>query len=110
VDDEESMLASTRMFLTLHGHDVVATARDGIHALEVAREHQPDVLVLDQQMPNLDGTGAIPGIRSACPQARIIIYSALDDLERFATYADAVLSKQSPPRELSELITRLARA
>jgi len=37
------------------GHSVVGTARDGLHALELARLLKPDVVILDIQMPRLDG-------------------------------------------------------
>lgn len=58
------------------GFQVVGEAANGLEAIEVAREHQPDVVVLDIMMPEMDGIEAIPGILDASPDSRIVMYSA----------------------------------
>jgi two-component system NarL family response regulator len=58
--------------------DVVGTAVDG---LEAARQHaalQPDVTLMDLQMPKLGGVGAITQIRAASPEARVIVLTTFD--------------------------------
>ena len=59
----------------------VAEAVDGMHCVERARALQPDLIVLDLDMPHLDGMSALPMLRAACPQATIIIVSATTDNE-----------------------------
>jgi len=52
---------------------LVAEATTGKEAIEKFRLHQPDVTLMDLQMPNLNGIQAISQIRTECPNARIII-------------------------------------
>lgn len=51
---------------------VVAQARGGREAVELAASHRPDVVVLDVSMPDLDGAEAAERIRAACPEVRIL--------------------------------------
>lgn len=53
--------------------EVVGEAGDGRQAIEVVRSLRPDVLVLDLAMPELDGIEALPHIREASPDTRVII-------------------------------------
>jgi DNA-binding NarL/FixJ family response regulator len=52
---------------------MVAEAASGREAIEGFREHRPDILLMDLQMPDLDGVEAIAAIRNEFPQARIIV-------------------------------------
>jgi len=52
---------------------LVAEATNGKEAIEKFRLHQPDVTLMDLQMPNLNGIQAINQIRTECPNARIIV-------------------------------------
>ncbi len=54
---------------------VIAEAFDGAGAIEQFRKHQPDVTLMDLQMPNVNGTDAISRIRDEFPNAKIIVLS-----------------------------------
>jgi len=58
---------------------VVAEAGDGREAVEVIERHQPDVVVLDLSMPEMDGLEAIPLIHQVAPDARIVVFSGFEE-------------------------------
>ena len=55
VDDHPSFRASARMLLEAEGFDVIGEAEDGESALEAVRTLHPDVVLLDVQLPGIDG-------------------------------------------------------
>jgi len=58
VDDEPLMVELLSRTLKDLGHETVATARDGEEAVELARKHHPDLIVMDYAMPRMDGMEA----------------------------------------------------
>ena len=84
--------------------EVVAQARDGEHAVECYRKHLPDVIVMDLQMPQLNGLGATRQILNEFPQARILLFTTYDGDEDIfrAMHAGArgYILKDSPQEEL----------
>lgn len=59
------------------GHEVVATAANGRIALEAMGRHDPDVILLDIDMPELDGTQALPLMLARVPGLQIVMMSTL---------------------------------
>lgn len=59
------------------GIEIVAKATDGIQAVKLAEQHRPDVVILDVEMPRLDGLTALPQILKAAPKAKVIMASTL---------------------------------
>lgn len=59
------------------GIEIIGVAFDGRDGVRLTSERQPDIIVLDVEMPNLDGLSAIPQLLSACPRARILMASTL---------------------------------
>src|SRR5437899_8596302 len=53
--------------------DVLADTGDGQQAVDLWKQHRPDVTLMDLQMPGLDGVNAIYAIRAADPKARIVV-------------------------------------
>jgi DNA-binding NarL/FixJ family response regulator len=56
---------------------LVGEAEDGRAAIDVVAESRPDLVVLDLMMPRMSGLEALPHIRSTCPDARVVVLSAL---------------------------------
>ena len=56
--------------------EVVAVAKDGQEAVSLAKEHLPDVVILDVAMPKLNGVEATKQIKAACPNTAIVVLSA----------------------------------
>lgn len=88
--------------------EVVGEAGNGRAAIEAYRKHQPDVLITDYQLPELNGAEVTHAIRKEFPEARVIIlsiYKGEEDVHR-AVCAGAMgyLPKSSEPEELLEAI------
>jgi len=87
---------------------VVAEASDGKQAHELYRKHKPDVVVMDYQLPQLNGAEATAAIIKDFPDARVIVLSvfkAEEDVHRAVQAgAAAYLPKSSEPEELIEAI------
>lgn len=80
VDDEPSFRVLTRMLLEDHPRYVVAgEAADGEEAIEHARRLHPDAILLDLNMPGLNGLQALPRLRAASPSSRVIVVSVARD-------------------------------
>lgn len=74
VDDHPLMREGIAAVLGLGGrHELVAEAADGREAVEQYVRHQPDVTLMDLQMPVMGGLDAIVAIRALAPQARIVV-------------------------------------
>jgi len=66
-EDETIIRLDLRDLLERAGHEVVAEARDGVEAVELAREHEPELAVMDVKMPRLDGIEAAKRIIAERP-------------------------------------------
>ena len=88
--------------------DVVAEVDNGQQAIEQFRHHQPDIAILDLQMPEVTGVEAITTIRSEFPHACIImltIYDTDEDIyQGLRAGAKAYLLKDTPCAEILEVI------
>jgi two-component system chemotaxis response regulator CheY len=72
-DDNVHYRMLARRVLEKGGHTVIGEAGDGEEALATAPATEPDVLLLDLNMPRMNGFAALPLLRQALPQTQIII-------------------------------------
>lgn len=113
VDDEE-LLRSGIAALVAAAPDlrVIGQAANGLEAVEQATALHPDVVLLDMQMPVMDGLDAIDGIRAACPDTTIVVLTSFltDDyiLPALRAGASGYLLKDSTPHELHDGIRAAA--
>lgn len=75
VDDDPDMRMLVAMLLEGKGFTVVGQSSDGADAVRVSFEEQPDLVILDYMMPNVDGREAAKFIRATCPSAYILAFS-----------------------------------
>ncbi|MEV0947809.1 response regulator transcription factor [Rhodococcus sp. NPDC049939] len=107
VDDDEDVRTSLERGLRLSGFTVL-TAVDGADALRVISEQRPNAMVLDMNMPIIDGTGVVTALRAMNNDIPICVLSARDTVDDrisgLESGADDYLVK---PFVLAELIARI---
>jgi response regulator NasT len=79
-DDESIIRMGLQVMLHDLGYEVAGTARDGVEALDMAREKRPDLAILDIKMPRMDGLEAAEAISREWP-IPIVILTAFSDRE-----------------------------
>ncbi|MFF3084833.1 response regulator [Streptomyces nojiriensis] len=104
-DDEPLIRAGIRMILTSAPDiEVVAEAANGREAVDLARSHAPDVMLLDIQMPVMDGLTALGELRRAVPEVRALILTTFGEKENvlraLGEGGAGFLLKDSAPGEL----------
>src|ERR671933_124448 len=87
-EDETIIRLDLRGLLERAGHEVVAEARDGQEALELARTTEPDLVIMDVKMPRLDGIEAARRMLADRPLP-IVLLTAFDQPELVARAGDA---------------------
>ncbi|MER5306913.1 response regulator transcription factor [Streptomyces sp. NPDC002773] len=112
-DDEPLIRAGIRMILTSDPEiEVVGEAADGREAVEAARSHAADVVLLDIQMPVLDGLSALPELRRAAPKARVIVLTTFGERENVLRALEhggaGFLLKDTAPAELIRAVRAAA--
>ena len=111
VDDSAAMRdALSRLLNSAKGFEVVGFAGDGLEAVERAGELLPDVVLMDAQMPNMDGVEATRHIKLNLPSVRVLSLSVFTDcLEAsIAAGAEGYLMKDCEPEELFSELRRIA--
>jgi DNA-binding NarL/FixJ family response regulator len=109
-DDDPATLALMEMSLK-PGFEIVAAVSDAASAIELARRHQPDVALIDVNMPEGGARHAVPGIVEVSPHTAIVLLSAdeSDSLVRELVIAGAIAYCRKGTKS-SELAAALHRA
>jgi DNA-binding NarL/FixJ family response regulator len=111
-DDHELVRTGLRRVIEADGDlVVVAEARDGLEAVALARQHQPDVAVIDLWMPGFSGEEATRRIVRSHPEIKVLILSAHEEWERVRSALQAgalgYVVKSAASAELIEAIHAL---
>ncbi len=112
VDDQIMVRRGLRMSLALEPDlRIVGEAGNGREALDLIRVTNPDVIVMDIEMPELDGISALKTLRKTLPDCPVIMLSLHDDAQNRAlalsSGANAFVSKQAGANLLVETIRKI---
>jgi CheY-like chemotaxis protein len=113
VDDSPAVCSAVAAYMSsVADWDAVLIAPSAGSGLELATEHHPVAIVLDNQMPGGDGIEVLHELRAACPDARIVMHTSEESWvlrERARDLgADAFVAKGSPLDELASTLTIVA--
>ena len=107
VDDEQAVRESLRRSLRFNGYEVL-TANDGLEAVETVRAENPELLILDVMMPNMDGLEVCRTLRSEGWDRPILVLTARDGVSDRVAGLDAGADDYLPkPFALEELLARV---
>lgn len=109
VDDHAIVRQGLSAMLTpRHGIEVVGEAKNGREAIQMVQELAPDVIIMDLNMPEIDGIEATIAIRTQNPDARILVLTSFDDQDRIvaimAAGASGYILKDSGIHELIQAV------
>jgi DNA-binding NarL/FixJ family response regulator len=103
-DHEVVRLGIGRLLENQPGIEVVAFANDGAEAVALCAEHAPDVILMDLEMPGVDGIEATRAITRGDDSARVVVLTSFADREHIAEAIDSgavgYLLKDADPEEL----------
>jgi two-component system, chemotaxis family, chemotaxis protein CheY len=113
VDDSNIMRRRIERSQQFEALEVVGSAGNGVDALEIFKQTDPDVVTMDLTMPRMDGIECIGRIVALKPAVRILVISALADkataVEAMEKGANGFLNKPFTDRQLNEAIAELMR-
>ena len=110
IADDDAVIRSSLRLLVEHepGMSVSGEAPDGKQAIDLAREHRPDVVLMDVQMPRMNGLEATRALCSEVAGPRVIVLTMFDldeyVFEALRAGASGFLLKNSPPSEVLRAI------
>ena len=81
VDDHPSFRASARTLLEAEGYEVVGEAENGAAALKAVKELKPDLVLLDVQLPDIDGFQVAEQLRRLADPPAVVLTSSRDSAD-----------------------------
>ena len=111
VDDSAIVRGIIRSFLEPRGYSVCGEASDGLEAIEKAKALKPDLIVLDLQMPRMNGVEAASALKSIMPTVPIIMFTMFSEAVTKSigesVHVDLVVSKPDGIGKLAECVQTL---
>ena len=112
VDDHPIVRAGLKRLLTAAPQTDICEAASGREALRILREHQPELVILDLNLPDIGGLEVLARLKAFSPDARVLVLSMHDDethvTRALRAGAAGYVTKNAPPEELLEAIGRVA--
>ena len=112
VDDNAQFLASAQRFLSNIGTVVVKTAHNGFDALDHLRQERPDLVLMDLNLPGMNGLEATRRIKALDPAIRVVVVSLWDAPEfQFAAAragAESLVAKQDFAAKIPSMLSGAA--
>jgi len=111
-DDHEIFRDGLRKLLSLEDDfEIVGEANDGREVLDIIQEMEPDVLLLDLRMPNLDGLSTLQAMQQTGKRTRVIILTASEDKNEFVQAmklgCSGIVLKQTAPELIVKSIRKV---
>src|SRR5918995_5910536 len=112
VEDNAVFREALELLLGLRSDvEVVAAVGDGADAVAAAREHRPDVVLMDYRLPGLDGVEATAAVHEAAPDVAVVILTASVAPREFDALVQAgAVACLSKDQELDEIVAAIHRA
>ncbi|MFL5863348.1 MAG: response regulator transcription factor [Solirubrobacteraceae bacterium] len=101
VDDHPSFRASARRLLEAEGFDVVGEAGDGQSAIAAVQQLQPDLVILDVQLPDLDGFEVSARLAALGLRCAVVLTSSRNPAEYGSRFTEPTVRGFVPKAELS---------
>ena len=106
VDDEELLVKGIRFNLQNEGYEMF-TGSNGLEAVEMARQHEPDLIILDVMMPEMDGMTACARIREFSNVPIILLTAKTDDMDKLMGFEHGADDYVTKPFNILELKARV---
>ena len=112
VDDSKFSRSTNKKLMESLEYEVIGEAVDGLDGIEKCKELNPDLIVTDIEMPNLDGIGMIQKIREFNEDVKIIVVSSVVNsqvIQQAVKFKASVVKKPIKENRLQNAITLLSR-
>jgi DNA-binding NarL/FixJ family response regulator len=109
VDDHKLFRRGIELLLASHeGFEVVGSAGDGLEAIALARKTEPDLILMDVEMPRCNGLEAVRQIKSEMPHVKVVMLTVSDDsddlFDAIKSGAQGYLLKDIEPDQLVDML------
>lgn len=112
IDDARFMRTMIKDILTGGGYEVAGEAENGVDAVRLYKELQPDVVTMDITMPEMNGIDALKEIRKIDPDAKVVMVTAMGQkalvIESIQSGASDFIVKPFQPERILQTLTKVS--